>query len=239
MRRITLVIAILVGTCNSGQSALVVDQEVQPVEGQEVQVVLIVGASGVFKGWAQTFRVGHSGQLAAVDVFIAREPSTVTPLQFDIRTVVGGVPSRGLPGSILASGLLDASAVPIVAYPYHDGPNANVNDGQMVRLDFSDFSVNQGDELAIMLQSVGGNYYYWFEGPPGSYPDGADLWLGPFGWMDDAYPQAAAGFRTYLEVVPEPNSTIALTTAALLVVGTRCRARRGLIAAKMSGRICA
>jgi hypothetical protein len=205
-------------------AALVVDQEFVQHNG--------IGSfasplSSVYGLNSQTFTVGVTGKLSAVDVFVCSINPPGVPLQVDIRSTVAGKPSGS--GGVLTSAVvqhadvLKASDLPEVPGGY------NVWNAPLLKVTLPPISVTAGDVLALTLGANSpGVTYYWIrpsvisinDPPVPDYAGGA-MWLEDGG---DFVPTLSDGtFRTYVDVVPEPSSALLLLASAIGFAGMRRR----------------
>jgi hypothetical protein len=143
----------------------------------------------------QTFTVGMPGTLAEVDVYIARENQAASPLMFGLLGTTGGVPDDGQQ---------TLSLTPI--------PAASISESLgWLSIDISSYGVTvaKGEVLAIeLVGTTANNDYQWYGDWQATYSGGNAY---------DKYPVWASlgsdyqlGFRTYVEPVPEPSSTLFL-----------------------------
>jgi hypothetical protein len=166
--------------------------------------------------WAQTFTVGITGQLVGFDVPVSRGSSIVQPLLYDIRQTVGGVPTDADFGiNVLASGLVNAQAIPILPQLPSQAPS-------LTHFDVSDagLSVAAGDVLAIVLRSDDpgtqgpGITYTWYGNYNNSYTRGVAFYRDATG-TDQWNNQGGIDMEFETEVIPVPEPA----TLALLALG--------------------
>lgn len=181
---------------------------------------------------AQSFTVGQTGELSAVDVLLSKsatsgyDEAVYGPLRVSIFGMSGGQPSTALATSTVAAGS--------IGYAPNDGVWTNID------LSTHHLQVASGDQLAIVLHRLGtgtaydnDTYYgfswpiYWFGSVFGDYSGGGAfstpgdgtwdaLTSGPTTGMD-------YGFRTYVAAtVPEPGAWW-MVAAGLCVVGAMRR----------------
>lgn len=213
--------------------------EVLPTDSNGTNIVSY--GFGPTNDHAQTFTVGTSGQLSAVEISVLRGTSIITtPVRFDIRTVnLDGTPTTSDSGSnILASMSIDATEFadsnPLSTFPVSfDIPYTHID------VSAFDIDVTVGDSFAIVVQS---DYqplgidpresYQWI----GSRSGGAatiapDPYLGgaAYSGTSDSFwalaitgPAGDFGFRTFV-TVPEPSSLAVLAIGGFGVLVRRRR----------------
>jgi hypothetical protein len=122
---------------------------------QEYHALTFPGAQAGFvsadnRGVAQTFTVGRSGILSAIEVGLIRTEDTESVLIADVRRVVSDVPDFSESG-VLATRTLSSSLVPIESYP------GIYLSRFTLAIDFNaaNLPVVVGDKLAIHLHSNG------------------------------------------------------------------------------------
>ncbi len=209
----------------AARGAVVLDQVHEPSLQASVSGAGNVGAANTV-AWGQTFTVGFNGKLSAVEVLINRQAVVTQPLLFDIRTIDGDVPSISDAGAnILTGGSIPASSIPAASSDDLDFAELG-----WVQLDLPDLPVTPGQVLALVLRSddpggEAGLTYYWALANDPGYPDGqlASRSLSD-PWSPSAGIGADMGFRTYVDVVPEPSAMSLLACAAL----AGSRRRKGL-----------
>ena len=197
---------------------------------------------------AQTFTVGITGLLSAVDVWVTRHETVSQPLLFDIRRTLGGIPVDVDSGpGILASGAVAAQLV-AVSRPF-DPPSGVTSDSRiidlngpylapeaLVHVDLRTFgiSVSESEVLAIVLRSddpneFRGYTYAWHGKSPGQYHRGAEYSRSTVDniWYTLDIVESLSfdhAFRTYVDVIPEPKTAMLLLAYALLGMGNRFKA---------------
>ena len=163
---ITLWLALVTGARATGEC--VVDQEFDP------RGITVVSFIKFDMDKAQTFTVGLSGQLAEVEVFIARDflPQGVD-LVFDVRETHDGVPIED-----------DSHSLAQVVIPDTDVPTS----WDFFQIDLMPFNVlvEARDVLAIVLREQGGNpdtEFWWFGKQVDLYAAGGPF----FRWPTEGY----------------------------------------------------
>lgn len=176
---------------------------------------------------AQTFRVGITGQLTQIDLFLRDQSDhisypTLEPFRIDVRPVTDGMPSAD-PDSALTS----------AEHSVFDLPHIEYGSWRAYRLPPID--VHAGQQLAIVITpTVTPVRVEWFADPivggqrQADYEGGmAFRWSGPGGFEPNRRDLGGAdfGFRTYVTpTVPEPCGLLVLFTTAVLM----SRRRRGV-----------
>jgi hypothetical protein len=186
---------------------------------------------------AQTFTVGHSGQLVSVGVQVVLSGSSnYKPVTDDLDVSLMRTYALGYPviGEVIASRTISRYDVP------YD------SNAPMIDVDFSaaNLQVNAGEVLAIALNSdhtyyayTGGFYQYswhsWIRNP---HPGGEFYIYSPRLWgpephlvRDGGAPPDNTrdmGFRVHINVVPEPNAVTAMLGALVGFGLQRSRASR-------------
>ena len=149
---------------------------------------------------AQTFEVGISGQLAAVEIYLSN-PFQDMPDQITVS--IRSVNSSGFP-SLLPTDNLAVATMPILSVPTSVG---------FVRVDFPSPlpGANIGDQLAVIMRANGPTGNLNWQGMfRDVYPRGS--FYSRFYETDGAWISSVADFsmRTYVIPVPEPSSQILL-----------------------------
>jgi hypothetical protein len=167
--------------------------------------------------FSQVFTVGIRGELTGIDVLMFRDDGVSDPLLLDVRRTVAGKPTDADSGpNILASGIVNASDIPL-------GRNPN----NYIHFELTpSVPVEVGDILAFVLQTndtpvVG---YSWI-GDPGTYSGGNEYYRATFVGNTWTMREKFGGFRTYVAAVPEPHLMAMILSAAisLALVGRRLR----------------
>jgi hypothetical protein len=167
---------------------------------------------------AQTFTVGITGLLDRVDVQIGQDLGSATspdaPLVVEIRRTEGGTPVS-LPSGVLASVLVQPEQV----------PGSVFSELVAVELGAQSLPVTQGDVLAIAMrsQTAPARPYHWaFDENeryrPGDFYTRSAFSNDVFIRLSDADPSNPdhldAGFRTYVNIVPEPGAIVSVLVAS-------------------------
>jgi hypothetical protein len=183
---------ILVGTSQVTTSAPILDQSFEPATLNRF-LGIAPGDSG-----AQTFTVGITGILSAVDVLVERNGDA--DLQFDIRPAANGVPVES-DSMTLASVTVPASTVPLPA--------------SFLEFDLSSFGipVSQGEVLAIVLS---GNSR-WFGAPNDPYSPGAAYFrrFPDMPTFTPVFDNLDVGFKTFVEPIPEPSALVLISVGII------------------------
>ena len=231
---------LLVICCTGARAAAVIDQQFDPRAFLANPCCLewaSIAVDGVeeFFAQAQTFIVGVSGTLTAVDVLTYRFPTEQSPpLIVEIRhTTIDGVPLQD-DGQVLVSAL--APAADFLSTPDSDPETA----AQFVHVGLNaGVAVVAGDKLALTLRldrSLRGGYRWITSVIDGEdrYPNGmrfarSDFFL-PVGVWTPEFPglqNGDFGFRTFVEPtpVPVPNTLLGLLAGVLLTLRSRRRRR--------------
>lgn len=165
--------------------------------------------------FGQTFTVGLAGTLAQVDVYLSRFPGTVDDLVFQLyNTDVNGLPATQL-GTNLT---LPPGAV-----------STTVPDFEVFDVSSFNVSVSPGDVLAFVITANNPNNSFYYILPFSQtqlYGGGSPVQrIGTNPWTPATGVTRDYGFRTYVDVVPEPA-----WLAPMLAAGTAAcdrRRRRG------------
>ena len=172
---------------------------------------------------AQTFTVGVTGTLTALDLFLTRNSFLTGPLFVDIRPTVDGVPVLSH-DSALASFSVSPTAVAIVTPP-----------GPAFRVDLFDFalSVRAGDLLAFALRSPESSRatgeYSAAAVPTDVYKRGELFTFSPSSGMHEMtrIPNFDLAFTTYVDPAPVPEpGTLLLVAAGAVGIARAVRKRR-------------
>ena len=160
-----------------------------------------------YRDIAQTFTVGISGTLTRVDIPILKSPSLTTDPIFDIRRTVGGIPvedDNDILASITVPNESMSSDLPRVFFPIED-LNVLVNSGDVLAmvLRIPDEPTTNGEvswSVVFEDQYSRGNRFIrdeaWTDTP----------WSN--GWSNDTIADHDLVFRTFVDPIPEPSSTI-------------------------------
>lgn len=158
----------------------------------------------------QTFTTGIEGTLASVQ--LQTQISASPPTEDLLVSILGTSNGEPVPTDVLGTIAVPSSAV----------PGFDFNNVSFFSVDVSSLgiAVAPGDVLAIGLTAAdSGGAYIWYarEGSP-TY-DGGALFLGQANSIF-ALP-SDAGFRTFVEPIPEPSSLVLLGLTGLLVARRR------------------
>jgi hypothetical protein len=219
----SVVLTLLLCGVHHAGAVPVLDQSFQP---QNPLLLLGTASEG---NSAQTFTVGITGILSQVDVLVEQN-GPFPELRLDVRPTVQGLPMED------DNAALASVTVPLAAIPF---PRA------FLSFDVSSFGihVSEGELLAIVLT---GNAR-WYGVAPGigtpivvealapladdPYPRGAAYFRGPpgaptFGLPGGGSLVADLGFRTFVDVVPEPTTLMLFGIGVLgLMLGRVVRQR--------------
>jgi len=198
MKSATLILTVLtlfIGGIGQSQADMILDQSVPYYnDGTSINSETAL---------AQTFTVGVSGTLSAINLSLWQIDAT-SPLNiYVVHPNSNGVPPTNT-NSALGSFSLPASSV-----PFNPGTFTTVN------VLSSDIPVTAGEQLAIILQNnVIGNGYFFDYGTSysGGSGFGTDSPNPPFDWIGTGGPPNTSptfSFQTYV-AVPEPSSFILL-----------------------------
>jgi hypothetical protein len=211
MKTLTLILALTACCASIASATVVVDQT---NDAQEFTGATHIATS---RDWSQSFRVGKTGEMTGIDLLLMRDVIVQLPLLIDVRMMSDGRPTADDAGSnVLAKASVLAEDVP--SMPSVAGYDLNA--AAMVHVPLPGFPVIEGQSLAIVLRSFAppgtGLGYMWLTGYPGTYPQG-EMFSRPPGFTQWTDGTADTGFRTYVDVVPEPTAfTLAATSAALI-----------------------
>lgn len=157
---------------------------------------------------AQTFLVGHTGQLTGFDIWVDRTADVTLPLLYDIRLTEAGLPTSDDAGpNVLSSGSLDANLFSVGTFGLTTTPPDN-----LLHVDLpTPIEVQAGELLALVLRSddPAGSSYIVHGDQDNTYPNGyhyvrsgtPETWRFFSGTSGDI----DLVFRTYIQV-PEPTS---------------------------------
>lgn len=212
-----IAIALMLTATAPASAVVVLDQEYSPDPSLPPSGGAIVGQDirdTVFK-MGQTFTVGLTGVLSAIEVRAFKDAAIFENLTLDLRTPNGSLP--GLAGATLASAVLSAGDIPdsIASFISFD-------------LSGADIAVTAGDFLSFVLSSPSdhrnpASYIITNSGAEGGY-DSGDGFLGrgpggnTFSATNDLF------FRTFVDV-PEPTP-LAVMALGVLALATRRRTQK-------------
>jgi hypothetical protein len=224
--------AIWVLVFHSAQAGVIVDQEVvtYPDKGY---IGYILDYPGDYI--AQTFTVGHTGQLTGVGVQVSlhrRFPYTTYTLRPPIddlyvklvRTNSAGAPSID---EVLAEATIDGSSLKESTRP---GPFTDIDFGSwQVQVTAGDvFAVTLSSDQTYYVDPHVGTDYIWYRSPRNEFP-GGEFYIyspeifGPEPFKNHYYTGADrtidAGYRVFINAVPEPSSIVLSTLCCLWLVG--------------------
>lgn len=177
--------------------------------------------NGGFSEVGQTFTVGKSGTLDHIDVLMLKLGDIFTPTtdpELSVYATSGGLPT----GAPLVTVSTPRAGVPLNApgFVSFDVSTAGI-------------AVAAGQVLAfgVHADSPGGTYFVQVEGDKGQ-PDDYALGQGVSRVLNDPpdpwvvlSPPEDHGFRTYVDVVPEPASVVLLLCGLGLLNASRVRAK--------------
>jgi hypothetical protein len=163
----------------------------------------------------QTFTVGVAGELAQVDVYLARFPFTTDNLVFRLYNTTSGLPNAQL-GTDLT---LPPAAVSTTAADFESFDVSAFN-----------LNVNVGDVLAFSIISTGSTSYILPFSETQLYAGGQPVRrvmnAPPDPWQPNPGVVRDYGFRTYVDAVPEPTGLAPLLVACALALSRRRVSRR-------------
>jgi hypothetical protein len=215
MKTLTLILALTACCASIASATVVVDQE---NDAQEFS-----GATHIYslRDWSQSFRVGKTGEMTGIDLLLMRDEIVQMPLLIDVRTMSAEGPTAADEGSnVLAKASVLPENVPsmprVVGY--------DLNAAAMVHVPLPRFSVIEGQSLAIVLRSSApidtGLGYMWLTGYPGMYPQ-RQMYSRPPDSTQWTEGSNATGFRTYVDVVPEPTTFTLAAASVVLIAAVR------------------
>jgi hypothetical protein len=158
---------------------------------------------------AQTYTAGLTGTLAGITVDIGSP--FAYPLQVEIQSVSGGVPSGTILGeTTLSSGSSSLSS--LISFPQLIQQGAGTEYAIVVDYPTAPFIAGNGGQYAGI----------WGGSADGEYANGQAEYFLNGSWMVDA-PGEDVFFQTYVNQTPEPSSgTMALTAVAVALFYRRC-----------------
>ncbi len=195
-----LQLAIFCISTQTCQAMVVLDQSVNATRNGGITV-----ADGKLIG--QTFIAGRNGLLSQVGIQLRKSSAT------EDATLLIYNASNNEPTTSLGSVAIPVSSIGfggLVPFPYVD-------------LDVSSLGINvtAEQELAIVITYDGNGSYFWPDAPatPADvYPDGRSVLLTEqHGWLPVLIPRDY-GFRTFVELVPEPSTLILALTGLPLTL---------------------
>ena len=212
-----IALASMLSAAGPAKALVVLDQEYVPDPSLAPAGNAAIGqdfARNVFT-MGQTFAVGVTGTLAAIEVFVSKPTDIFEDLTLDIRTPAGTLP--GLPAATLASATQSPGGLPDYTI-------------STIRFDVSGagIDVTAGDFLSFVLSSstqhtAPSSYFGIFSGAEGGY-DGGEGFLAQFGDGTNFATNYDMVFRSFVDV-PEPGS---LAMLGLGVFGAATAHRRRL-----------
>lgn len=164
----------------------------------------------------QTYTAGLTGMVAGVSVDVIETANFNLPLEVQIRTVVGGLPSTTILGetSTTAFSLND-----VIAFPQTIPQVAGIE--YAIAVDF----------LGAPPPPPGGSIGAWVAAHGDPYPAGRQLWINFDGTFLLGDPDVDVNFKTYVSTsVPEPSSLTGAITGllGLGVLGRLWRSKRSV-----------
>lgn len=213
-----IAVAFMLTAVGPANAVPVLDQEYSPDPNVPPVGNASVGHNfrgGIFN-MGQTFTVGVTGVLSAIEVRVRKDPAIFENLTLDLRTPDGSLP--GLAGATLATAVLSPGDIPdsVTSYISFDLSGAGID-------------VTAGDFLSFVLSSPTlhsspASYFISNSGAEGGYDGGEGFWASyqdgnNFEVLNDLF------FRTFVEV-PEPGSLAVLGLGLFVVASARRRRPR-------------
>lgn len=206
-----IAVAFMLTAVGSANATPVLDQEYTPDPNLPPVGHAAVGqnALGHVLNMGQTFTVGITGILSAIEVRVAKNTAIIEDLTLDLRTTNGALP--GPAGAILATASLSAGDIPDTLFSF-------------ISFDLSDAEINvaAGDFLSFVLSSTAQQgrmdaYRISNSGAEGGYDGGIGYSARGNGTLFT--PTNDLMFRSFVDVqVSEPGAIIPLI-AGLAVIG--------------------
>jgi hypothetical protein len=196
----------------------VLDQEYSPDPSLPPSGNAAVGQNflGAIFNIGQTFTVGETGVLSAIEVRVRKAPAIFESLTLDLRTPDGSLP--GLAGATLATAVLSARDIPdsVTSFISFDLSGAGID-------------VTAGDFLSFVLSSPTlhsspASYFISDSGAEGGYDDGEGFWAS-FQDGNNFEVRSDLFYRTFVDV-PEP-APLAVLALGIVAMASARRARRG------------
>jgi hypothetical protein len=180
---------------------------------------------------AQSFTVGLTGWLSAIDVGLYRpDVSFDGTIKVDICRVVGGTPDFSETG-VLARRIVSNSTIPVLQVFDVFTPQFTLH----VDFPSSSVSVIPGDSLAIVLRPnvTGSRYYNWWTNTDAahSYAGGGFFHYYPSDGriVNEGGTLADGEFRTFVSNVPEPTAPFLTVWGCFFVAGFHRRQRHAFV----------
>lgn len=227
-----LFLMLMVALAKASPAAVVLDQEFMVPPGTGLNYYLDYPGDYL----AQTFTVRNRGELAGVGVQASISIPYLGEAIDDLHIRVTRIDSQGYPlmNQVLAEGVISPAALPVAA---------SVSPATITDVDLSSWRVPvaAGDQLAILFSSEQTYYvrkpgpaYVWFRQLHNPHPGGDYMCYSPqlYGpaplrdiWLGGGDKRIDAGFRVYVNAIPEPCSLGLLTVGCAASLGSR-RQRR-------------